>query len=86
MKIDAVGLLCPEPIMMLHKAIQEISYGDKVELYATDPSTERDIDRFCNLSCFCKANFIFPFFGIMNILIAWSYIKITQNNHLWMLF
>tara|TARA_B100001750_G_scaffold153982_1_gene123518 strand:- start:140 stop:364 length:225 start_codon:yes stop_codon:yes gene_type:complete len=47
MKIDAVGLLCPEPIMMLHKAIQEISYGDKVELYATDPSTERDIDRFC---------------------------------------
>ena len=47
MKIDAVGLLCPEPIMMLHRAIQKISEGEKVELYATDPSTERDIDRFC---------------------------------------
>ena len=40
MKIDAVGLLCPEPIMMLHRAIQKISEGEKVELYATDPSTE----------------------------------------------
>ena len=47
MKVDAVGLLCPEPIMMLHRAIQKISEGEKVELYATDPSTERDIDRFC---------------------------------------
>mgnify|MGYP001193875296 CR=1 FL=1 len=47
MKIDAAGLLCPEPIMMLHKGIKEISEGDQIELYATDPSTERDIDRFC---------------------------------------
>ena len=48
MKVDAKGLLCPEPIMMLHRAIQEVSQGEKIELYATDPSTERDIDRFCN--------------------------------------
>ena len=48
MKVDAKGLLCPEPIMMLHKAMQELKSGEKVELYATDPSTERDIDRFCN--------------------------------------
>ena len=47
MKVDAKGLLCPEPIMMLHKAMQELKSGEKVELYATDPSTERDIDRFC---------------------------------------
>ena len=48
MKVDAKGLLCPEPIMMLHKAMKELKSGEKVELYATDPSTERDIDRFCN--------------------------------------
>ena len=48
MKVDAKGLLCPEPIMMLHKAMQELKSGEKVELYATDPSTERDIDRFLN--------------------------------------
>ncbi len=47
LKIKAQGLLCPEPIMMLHRAIQEVGQGEKVELYATDPSTERDIDRFC---------------------------------------
>ena len=47
MKVDAKGLLCPEPIMMLHKAMKELKSGEKVELYATDPSTERDIDRFC---------------------------------------
>jgi tRNA 2-thiouridine synthesizing protein A len=27
--------------------MQELKSGEKVELYATDPSTERDIDRFC---------------------------------------
>ena len=47
MKVDAKGLLCPEPIMMLHKAMKELKSGEKVELYATDPSTERDIDSFC---------------------------------------
>ena len=46
-KINAKGLKCPEPIMMLHKAIRESYHGDKIEIYATDPSTERDIDKFC---------------------------------------
>jgi tRNA 2-thiouridine synthesizing protein A len=46
-KVDAVGLKCPEPIMLLHKAIRESSHGDLIELTATDSSTERDIDKFC---------------------------------------
>ena len=45
--INAKGLKCPEPIMMLHKAIRESKHGDKIEFFATDPSTERDIDKFC---------------------------------------
>ena len=48
MKIKAEGLLCPEPIMMLHRAIQEVKQGEQIELYATDHSTERYVDRFCN--------------------------------------
>jgi|TARA_B110000014_G_C20113400_1_gene587217 tRNA 2-thiouridine synthesizing protein A len=48
MKIDATGLLCPEPIMMLHKAIQESEDGALIELLSTDPSTERDIIKFCD--------------------------------------
>lgn len=48
MKIEAEGLLCPEPIMMLHKVINEVEHGEIIELFATDPSTERDVERFCN--------------------------------------
>ena len=46
-KIDATWLKCPEPIMLLHKAIRESDDGDFIEMNATDPSTERDVDKFC---------------------------------------
>ena len=46
-EIDATGLKCPEPIMLLHKAIRESDDGDFIEMKATDPSTERDVDKFC---------------------------------------
>ena len=46
-EIDATGLKCPEPIMLLHKAIRESDHGDFIEMNATDPSTERDVDKFC---------------------------------------
>ena len=32
---------------MLHKAMQDLKSGEKVELYVTDPSAEKDIDNFC---------------------------------------
>ena len=43
MKIDAVGLICPEPIMLLHKAIHESSSGEIIELVATDPATKKAV-------------------------------------------
>ncbi len=45
--LDASGLLCPEPVMMLHKVMREASSGNIVEVIATDPSTLRDIPKFC---------------------------------------
>ncbi|WP_026193649.1 sulfurtransferase TusA [Teredinibacter turnerae] len=45
--IDARGLLCPEPVMMLHNAVRDAAPGDVIEVLATDPSTQRDITRFC---------------------------------------
>ena len=45
--LDATGLTCPEPVMLLHKIMREISAGDCVEVIATDPSTQRDIPKFC---------------------------------------
>lgn len=45
--LDARGLFCPEPVMMLHKKFREMTSGDVLEVVATDPSTERDIPKFC---------------------------------------
>jgi tRNA 2-thiouridine synthesizing protein A len=45
--LDASGLLCPEPVMMLHKVMREAAAGNVVEVIATDPSTLRDIPKFC---------------------------------------
>ena len=46
-KIDASGLLCPEPIMMLHGAVRDAIKGEIIEVIATDPSTKKDIVNFC---------------------------------------
>lgn len=45
--MDASGLFCPEPVMMLHNKVREMADGDLLEVVATDPSTERDIPKFC---------------------------------------
>ena len=47
MKIDAIGLICPEPIMLLHKAIHESDSGQIIELIATDPAAKKDVEKFC---------------------------------------
>ena len=45
--LDATGLLCPEPVMLLHNRIRDIAVGETLQIVATDPSTERDIPKFC---------------------------------------
>ncbi len=45
--LDATGLFCPEPVMLLHNTIRDMAAGEVVEVIATDPSTQRDIPRFC---------------------------------------
>ncbi|MDB4001898.1 sulfurtransferase TusA [Oceanospirillaceae bacterium] len=45
--LDTTGLFCPEPVMMLHSTFKDIKTGDVVKVLATDPSTKRDIPKFC---------------------------------------
>ncbi len=45
--LDARGLFCPEPIMLLHKEIRALASGGTLLMMATDPSTERDLIKFC---------------------------------------
>lgn len=47
-QLDTRGLMCPEPVMLLHNAVRDINDGDLLEVLATDPSTQRDIPRFCS--------------------------------------
>ena len=46
--LDTHGLICPEPVMMLHKTIRKADGGEIIEILATDPATTRDIPNFCH--------------------------------------
>jgi tRNA 2-thiouridine synthesizing protein A len=46
--LDVTGLYCPEPVMLLHNTIRDISEGELVQVLATDPATQRDIPKFCH--------------------------------------
>ena len=45
--LDASGLFCPEPVMMLHNKVRDLPAGGLLKVIATDPSTSRDIPKFC---------------------------------------
>jgi tRNA 2-thiouridine synthesizing protein A len=45
--LDTKGLICPEPVMMLHRAIRKITVGELLIVESTDPSSMRDIPKFC---------------------------------------
>ncbi|MCV2402796.1 sulfurtransferase TusA [Marinomonas sp. C2222] len=45
--LDTTGLLCPEPVMMLHAEMRRLKTKDVLKVIATDPSTTRDIPKFC---------------------------------------
>ncbi|AQW68005.1 sulfurtransferase TusA [Pseudomonas fulva] len=45
--LDATGLNCPEPVMMLHQHVRALAAGGLLKVIATDPSTQRDIPKFC---------------------------------------
>jgi len=45
--LDATGLFCPEPVMLLHNKIRDMEIGQVIQVLATDPSTQRDIPKFC---------------------------------------
>lgn len=46
--LDATGLVCPEPVMLLHNRIRDIAEGETLLVLATDPASTRDIPKFCD--------------------------------------
>ncbi len=45
--LEAEGLRCPEPVMMVRKTIRTMQDGEVLLVTADDPSTTRDIPSFC---------------------------------------
>ncbi|MCG3730741.1 sulfurtransferase TusA [Vibrio cincinnatiensis] len=45
--LEAQGLRCPEPVMMVRKTIRNMQEGEILLITADDPSTTRDIPSFC---------------------------------------
>lgn len=45
--LDTQGLICPEPVMLLHRTVRKAEGGEHIEVLATDPATTRDIPNFC---------------------------------------
>jgi len=45
--VDACGLKCPEPVMLLRNALRNAPDHALIRLLATDPSTLRDVPTMC---------------------------------------
>lgn len=45
--LDARGLRCPEPLMLVRNRIRGMAHGELLHVTATDPTTQRDLEQFC---------------------------------------
>ena len=45
-ELDAIGLRCPEPVMMVRKTVRKLVLGQTLLIVADDPATVRDIPSF----------------------------------------
>ncbi|PJG85030.1 sulfurtransferase TusA [Conservatibacter flavescens] len=45
--LDAIGLRCPEPVMLVRKQIRHMQDGEILLMLADDPASKRDIPGFC---------------------------------------
>ncbi len=45
--LDAQGLRCPEPVMLVRKTVRLMAEGETLLIIADDPASVRDIPGFC---------------------------------------
>ncbi|WP_372887555.1 sulfurtransferase TusA family protein [Shimia sp.] len=46
-EIDAIGLLCPLPVLKLRKRLKPLAPGGRIRLIADDPAAVIDVPHFC---------------------------------------
>ena len=49
-QINAVGLVCPLPILRFKKRIQGLPSGTRVDFLADDPSGRKDLQSLCEIT------------------------------------
>ncbi|XID74175.1 sulfurtransferase TusA family protein [Alkanindiges sp. WGS2144] len=49
-RIDATGLHCPMPLLKLKQALHQLPPGTQILLIASDPNSQTDIQRFCQIA------------------------------------
>ncbi len=64
--VDAKGLKCPQPLLLLKLAIKEVDTDEIILLEATDPHTDLDVEVWCERfnhkiinTGYCEENFKF---------------------------
>ena len=45
--LDVLGLICPEPLMIVRNKMRKIAVGETLLVIADDPATTRDIPSYC---------------------------------------
>jgi len=48
--LDAIGLLCPLPVLKARKRLQTLETGQILRVQADDPAALLDVPHFCNES------------------------------------
>jgi tRNA 2-thiouridine synthesizing protein A len=46
--VDAIGLLCPLPVLKARKRLKALADGAVLQLLADDPAAVIDVPHFCN--------------------------------------
>ena len=45
--LDCIGVFCPEPLFQTREKIDGLKIGDVLEVFADDPASKEDLQRFC---------------------------------------
>lgn len=48
-QLDALGLLCPMPVIRTQQAVKDLDSGCELEVLATDPGAVHDIQAWCRV-------------------------------------
>ena len=47
-EVDAIGLLCPLPVLRVQRRMRQLEPGDTIRLIADDPAAIVDVPHYCD--------------------------------------